>query len=154
MSGKSFQYVDDGIVVNSYLQTSSPDIYAAGDNTNFMYLALGTRARLEHWDNAIEQGRAAGRNMAGAGMIFDGIPYFYSDLFEFGYEAVGEVDSRLATVTDWRQENETGIVYYRRDEVFTGVMLCNVWEKIEAARTLIRSRHRGAPERVTGSIPL
>jgi len=40
------------------------------------------------------------------------MPYFFSDLFDFGYEAVGDVDPRLDTFADWHKENETGVVYY------------------------------------------
>ncbi len=83
--------VNNGIVVNEYLQSSHPDIYAAGDNANFPYQALGERMRVEHWDNALNMGACAGRNMAGAKEAYSYMPYFFSDLFEFGYEAVGDV---------------------------------------------------------------
>jgi len=131
--------IDNGIEVNELLQSSDPDIFAAGDNANFPYLALGKRMRVEHWDNAVAQGKAAGRNMAGAGEPFDYMPYFYSDLFDFGYEAVGDVSSSLTTYADWQEENETGVVYYLDDERVRGVMLCNVWGKLDDARALIQS---------------
>jgi 3-phenylpropionate/trans-cinnamate dioxygenase ferredoxin reductase subunit len=131
--------IDNGIEVDELLETSVPDLYAAGDNANFPYLALGKRMRIEHWDNAISQGKAAGRNMAGAGEPFEYMPYFFSDLFEFGYEAVGDVSSSLATYADWEEENETGVVYYLEDGRVRGAMLCNVWGKLDEARTLIRS---------------
>ena len=131
--------VENGIEVNELLESSVPGIFAAGDNANFPYAALGKRMRVEHWDNAIAQGKAAGRNMAGAGEPYDYMPYFFSDLFDFGYEAVGDVSSSLETYADWQQENETGVVYYLEDERVRGVMLCNVWEKLDEARALIRS---------------
>ena len=139
-------------MVNEYLQTSDPDIYAAGDNANFPYTALGKRMRVEHWDNALNQGKWAGRNMAGAGEPYTYMPYFFSDLFEFGYEAVGEVDARLETFADWQKENDTGVVYYLRDGRVRGVMLCNVWDKVEAARELIRRAARVTPEDLRGAI--
>ena len=129
----------DGISVNEYLQTSHPDIYAAGDNARFPYQALGQQARVEHWDNALNQGKHAGRNMAGARKAFTYMPYFFSDLFEFGYEAVGEVNSRMETLADWQKPFDTGVIYYLRNSKIRGTMMCNVWEKVEAARTLIRS---------------
>jgi len=131
--------VENGIEVNELLESSAPGIFAAGDNANFPYAALGKRMRVEHWDNAVAQGKAAGRNMAGAGEPYDYMPYFFSDLFDFGYEAVGDVSSSLETYADWQQENETGVVYYLEDERVRGVMLCNVWEKLDEARALIRS---------------
>jgi 3-phenylpropionate/trans-cinnamate dioxygenase ferredoxin reductase subunit len=131
--------VENGVEVNELLESSVPGIFAAGDNANFPYAALGKRMRVEHWDNAIAQGKAAGRNMAGASEPYEYMPYFFSDLFDFGYEAVGDVSSSLETYADWQQENETGVVYYLEDERVRGVMLCNVWEKLDEARALIRA---------------
>jgi len=137
----------DGIIVNEYLQTSHPDIYAAGDTARFPYQALGQQARVEHWDNALNQGKHAGRNLAGARDAFTYMPYFFSDLFEFGYEAVGEVNSRMETRADWQKPFDTGVIYYLRDGRIRGAMMCNVWEKVEAARALIR-RGAGVDERL------
>src|SRR2546422_7484230 len=74
--------IDNGIVVDEYLKTSHPDIYAAGDVANFQNPALGKRIRVEHEDNANTMGKIAGKNMAGAGLPYDHLPFFYSDLFE------------------------------------------------------------------------
>ncbi|BBI99967.1 N-acylamino acid racemase [Ferrigenium kumadai] len=144
--------VGNGIVVNEYLETSSPDIYAAGDNAFFPYRVLGQAMRIEHWDHALIQGRWAGRNMAGAHEPYTHLPYFFSDLFEFGYEATGEVDSRLETFADWQKENETGVIYYLRDGKVRGVMMCNVWDKVETARELIRKDETVSPEKLRGLI--
>jgi len=142
----------DGIIVNEYLQTSHPDIYAAGDIANFPYAALGRNMRIEHWDNALNQGKTAGRNMAGARESFTYQPYFFSDLFEFGYEATGDVSTKLETFADWKKENETGIIYYLADGKVRGVMMCNVWDKMDAARELIRKGERVSPEGLRGRI--
>ncbi|HUI93482.1 MAG TPA: FAD-dependent oxidoreductase [Chitinivibrionales bacterium] len=131
--------VADGIAVNSLLQTSHPDIYAAGDNAQFPEHLLGVTRRVEHWDNALNQGKHAGRNMAGAKEPYAYLSYFFSDLFELGYEAVGEIDSRLETRQDWQKENEKGVVYYLKDGRIRGVLLCNVWGKVDAARTSIKN---------------
>jgi NADPH-dependent 2,4-dienoyl-CoA reductase/sulfur reductase-like enzyme len=142
----------NGIIVNEYLQTSNADIFAAGDNAFFPYQALGKQTRVEHWDNALNQGKRAGMNMAGAHMPYDCMPYFFSDLFEFGYEAVGEVDAQLETVADWQKENDTGVIYYLRDGKVRGAMMCNVWEKVESARELIRKGETVAKESLRGMI--
>jgi len=142
----------NGIIVNEHLQTSDPDIYAAGDNAFFPYQALGGRTRVEHWDNALNQGKWAGRNMAGAREPYTYMPYFFSDLFEFGYEAVGEVDARLETFADWQKENDTGVIYYLRDGKLRGAMMCNVWDKVDAARELIRKGELVTKESLRGLI--
>ena len=142
----------NGIIVDEYLQASHPDIYAAGDNAFFPYQALGKQMRIEHWDNALNQGKAAGRNMTGAREPFTYMPYFFSDLFEFGYEAVGEVDAQLETIADWQKENDTGVIYYLKDGKVRGAMMCNVWEKVEAARALIRKGETMTPESLRGAI--
>lgn len=144
--------VGNGIVVNEYLESSHPDIHAAGDNAFFPYRALGHDMRIEHWDNALSQGKLAGRNMAGAHEAFTYQPYFFSDLFEFGYEATGEVDTSLETFADWQKENHTGVIYYLRDERVRGVMMCNVWDRLDAARDLIRKNERVTPGSLRGVI--
>lgn len=129
--------VNDGIRVNRALQTSRADIYAAGDVANFHCPALDRRIRVEHEDNAITMGRAAGQSMAGRSVSYDHLPFFYSDLFELGYEAVGETDSRLEMVSDWKEPHREGVIYYLRERRVRGVLLWNVWGQVDAARKLI-----------------
>ncbi|MFH2211973.1 MAG: FAD-dependent oxidoreductase [Pseudomonadota bacterium] len=144
--------VGNGIVVNEFLETSHPDIYAAGDNAFFPYRALGKSMRIEHWDNALVQGRWAGGNMAGAHEAYTYQPYFFSDLFELGYEATGEVDTSLEVFADWQKENQTGVIYYLREGRVRGVMMCNLWNKLDAARELIRKGTQMTPESLRGAI--
>jgi 3-phenylpropionate/trans-cinnamate dioxygenase ferredoxin reductase component len=101
--------------------------------------ALGRRRRVEHEDNANTMGAAAGRNMAGAARPYTHQPFFYSDLFELGYEAVGDVDSRLETVAEWAEPNRKGVVCYVEDDTPRGFLLWDVWEKVDAARELIQA---------------
>ena len=129
--------VDNGIHVNDYLQTTDADIYAAGDVANFYNSLLGRRIRVEHADNATSMGKAAGRNMAGAGEKYDYLPFFYSDLFDLGYEAVGLLDARCELVEDWQKQFEKGVLYYLEDNRVRGVLLWNVWDKVDQARAVI-----------------
>jgi 3-phenylpropionate/trans-cinnamate dioxygenase ferredoxin reductase subunit len=129
--------VQNGILVNSFLQTSDPDIYAAGDVAYFPAPLLDENIRVEHWDNARAQGKHAGKNMAGANEPFQYLPFFYSDLFDLGFEAVGRLDSRMKTFADWKEQFREGVVYYLDNDRVKGVLLWNVWEKVDAARTLI-----------------
>ena len=80
------------------------------------------------------------------------MPYFFSDLFEFGYEAVGEVDSRLETYADWQKENDTGVIYYLEDGKVRGMMMCNVWDKVDAAREMIRRGESVSAESLRGAL--
>lgn len=130
-------HLANGIVVDDMLRTSVPDIFAAGDVANFFNPALGQRLRVEHEDNANTMGAAAGRSMAGHGEPYGHLPFFYSDLFALGYEAVGELDPRLETVTDWKEPYREGVLYYLKAGRVRGVLLWNVWNKVDAARALI-----------------
>jgi 3-phenylpropionate/trans-cinnamate dioxygenase ferredoxin reductase subunit len=144
--------VNKGISVNSLLQTSHPDVFSAGDTTSFPQTWTGIKARLEHWDNAVNQGKTAGKNMAGAHEMYTYMPYFFSDLFELGYEAVGQVDSRLETICDWQEENSKGVVYYMKDKKVKGALLCNIWDKVENARELIKSGLPASPNSLKNAI--
>jgi 3-phenylpropionate/trans-cinnamate dioxygenase ferredoxin reductase component len=131
--------VDNGIVVDEYGRVAD-DVYAAGDVANYPSTALGKRFRVEHEDHANTHGKVVGANMAGANEPYDHIPFFYSDMFDLGYEAVGEVDSRLATVETWQEPNKKGTIAYVDDEGRPrGFLMWNVWDKIDTARDLIRS---------------
>src|SRR5215213_1124917 len=145
--------VDNGIVVDALLRTSHPDIYAAGDVANFVNPALGRRMRVEHEDNANTMGRHAGRNMAGEQEPYEHLPFFYSDLFDLGYEAVGELDARLEIVADWKEPFREGIQYYLRDGRVRGVLLWNVWEQVDAARRLIDEPGPFQSNDVIGRLP-
>lgn len=142
MASQAGLKVEEGIVVNGFLQTSDPNIYAAGDVARFPVEALGKRMRIEHWNNAQMQGRYAGENMAGAQKKYDYLPYFYSDLFDLGFEAVGDLDGRYQTFADWKEEYREGVVYYLDQARVVGVLLWNVWEKLDAARTLLNEGKR------------
>jgi NADPH-dependent 2,4-dienoyl-CoA reductase/sulfur reductase-like enzyme len=132
--------VDDGIVVNERLETSSSDIYAAGDVVNFFHVALEERTRVEHEDNAVFMGKLAGKNMAGADETYDRIPMFYSDLFELGYEAVGETSSKLEIVSDWQEQFQKGTIYYLDEGRVRGVVLWNFWKQVDNARGLMMEK--------------
>ncbi len=145
--------VENGIVVDELLRTSDLAIHAAGDVTSFYNPALAKRIRVEHEDNANTMGRMAGRNMAGKSEPYNHLPFFYSDMFELGYEAVGEVDARLETFADWKRPNEEGVIYYLQSGRVRGVLLWNVWEQVEAARQLIAEQGPFTSENLKGRLP-
>jgi NADPH-dependent 2,4-dienoyl-CoA reductase/sulfur reductase-like enzyme len=145
--------VGNGVIVDEFLRTSVAGIFAAGDAASFVNPALGKRIRVEHEDNAKTMGRIAGQNMAGERTAYDHLPFFYSDLFELGYEAVGELDSRLETVTDWIEPYREGVIYHLRDGRVRGVLLWNVWKQVDAARRLIGEPGPFQPEDLLGRLP-
>jgi NADPH-dependent 2,4-dienoyl-CoA reductase/sulfur reductase-like enzyme len=132
--------VEDGIVVDEYGRVPGHEnVFAAGDVARFPVRALGTSLRIEHEDHANSHGKLVGANMAGAETPYDHLPFFYSDLFDLGYEAVGIVDSRLEAVEDWQEPYRKGVVTYVEDGRPRGVLLWNVWDKLDAARDLLRA---------------
>jgi len=82
--------ISDGIKVNKFLETSMPGIWAAGDIANYPDQISHRHMRVEHWDNAVEQGRVAMRNMMGKIQPFIHVPYFFSDAFDLSYEFWGD----------------------------------------------------------------
>jgi NADPH-dependent 2,4-dienoyl-CoA reductase/sulfur reductase-like enzyme len=133
--------VANGIVVDDRGRVDGhEEVFAAGDVARFPAAALGGTMRVEHEDHAKSHGRRVGANMAGDDEPYDHLPFFYSDLFDLGYEAVGELDSRLQTIADWSEPGREGIVYYLDDERRPrGILLWNLFGQVEAARDLIRA---------------
>jgi len=145
--------VDNGIVVDDLLRSSVPDIFAAGDVANFFNPALDMRMRVEHEDNANTMGAAAGRAMAGQGTPYTHLPFFYSDLFALGYEAVGELDPQLETFSDWKELFREGVVYYLKNGRVRGVLLWGVFGQVDAARALIAEPGPVSAENLKGRLP-
>ena len=140
----------DGIEVDVRLRTSQPDVFAAGDVASVVSPATGRRVRVEHEDAALTMGAAAGRSMAGDETPYAHVPFFYSDLFEVGYEAVGQLDARLEIAADWTVPAREGIVYYLGDGLVRGVLLWNVFGKVDEARALLS--HPASAQSVRGLI--
>jgi 3-phenylpropionate/trans-cinnamate dioxygenase ferredoxin reductase component len=133
--------VENGIVVDAFGRAGGrEDVFAAGDVARFPVAALATKMRVEHEDHAKSHGRTIGANMAGAGEPYDHLPFFYSDLFDFGYEAVGELDSRVETLAELGDVGDSGVVYYLDGERRPrGVLLWNLFGRVDDAREMIRA---------------
>ena len=144
--------VGDGILVDETLRTSDPNVFAAGDVANFPCAALKRRLRFEHEDNARAMGRTAGRNMAGGNETYRHLPFFYSDLFDLGYEAVGEIDGSMTIIEDWVEKFRKGVIYYLRNNYVRGVLLWNTWGLVDAARELIVSAQEHAARSLVGRL--
>jgi 3-phenylpropionate/trans-cinnamate dioxygenase ferredoxin reductase component len=145
--------VDNGIRVDASLRTNHPDIYAAGDVASIYNHSLNAWRRVEHEDCANSMGGHAGIAMAGRTVSYDYLPFFYSDVFEMGYEAVGEVDSRLEMIADWKSACKEGVVYYLRDGQVRGVLLWNIYGLVGGAKRLIASATSIHPNDPHGRLP-
>lgn len=130
--------VDDGIVTDETFRTADEHVWAAGDVARFPSPVLDRSVRVEHEDHANASGMRAGRGMAGEPSPYDYVPFFYSDLFDLSYEALGVVDPGLKTVEEWEEGRESGVVYYMEAERVRGILLWNRQGKIREARKLLR----------------
>ena len=99
---------------------------------------LGGFRRVEHEDHAKRHGRLVGANMAGAAEPYEHLPFFYSDLFDLGYEAVGELDSRLDTLSEIEEiESKGRVCYVGRDRRPRGFLFWNLFGEVDDGRALI-----------------
>jgi NADPH-dependent 2,4-dienoyl-CoA reductase/sulfur reductase-like enzyme len=124
---------DNGVLVDERLRTSDPDVYAAGDVANHDHPRLGRRIRVEHWDTAIEQGKAAARNMLGLDAPYDRLPYFFSDQYDLGMEYVGSVgpDGYDDVLVSPGQEAGAFTAYWLREGIVQAAMQVNSWDESE-----------------------
>jgi 3-phenylpropionate/trans-cinnamate dioxygenase ferredoxin reductase component len=135
--------VDNGIVVNQYLQTSNPDIYAASDVARFYSPIFRRYMRLEHYDLAVKQGRLAGENMTGKSKQFEELPYFFSFMFDVRIEAYGDMSKYDNVVTKGSPIENGGFTkFYLDDGVINAVMMVTRKENVEYIKQLIYSRKK------------
>lgn len=132
--------VDNGIVVDEFLQTSHPVIFAAGDVANASHPFYGESIRMEHWANALHQGPAAARNMLGRGEAFDRLPYFFSDQYEVGMEYSGFARTWDRVVFRGDPAGREFTAFWIRDDRVVAGMNVNVWDVTDPIRNLIRAR--------------
>jgi 3-phenylpropionate/trans-cinnamate dioxygenase ferredoxin reductase subunit len=132
--------VDNGILTDASLQTSDPDIYAAGDVASAQHPLIGQRLRSEHWANALNEGPAAARAMLGQEVSFDDIPYFYTDQFDLGmeYSGYGPLTRGATVVYRGNVEGREFIAFWVADGKVVAGMNVNVWDVNEQVQHIIR----------------
>ena len=143
--------VGNGIIADKNL-SAAPDIFVAGDVVNYYNSVLERRIRVEHEDSANVTGTHAGKGMAGETAPFNNIPYFWSDSFKLGYEAMGHLDSSMKMVSDWNEEFSEGFIYYLEDTRVRGVLLWNVWDRWGPAGEIIESMGPFSADNLKGRI--
>jgi 3-phenylpropionate/trans-cinnamate dioxygenase ferredoxin reductase subunit len=150
--------VDHGVVTDSALRTSDPDIFAAGDVANSYLPLLGRHLRMDHWSNALNGGKAAGKSMLGQPVEYNRVPYFYSDQYELGMEAAGLPFPGTYNQVVYRGDSATleFIAFWlNQDNHLVAGMNVNVWDVNEDIQSLIRSAKPLDPARLSNpEIPL
>ncbi len=144
--------VDNGIRVNESMQSSDPNIFAAGDVISFYSTVFRQWVRVEHEENTNLTGMLAGQGMAGQPGSYEGLPSVYSTIFDISYDAVGLLDPRLEVIYDWQEPFQKGVMYYTEQGRVRGVILWNVPRGLDAARKLIREGKVHQAQDLTGQI--
>ena len=141
--------VDDGIVVDETLATSDPAILAAGDVARAWHPGLGMHLRVEHWANALNQGKTAGRNLAGAAETYDRLPYFYSDQYDLGMEYVGHAPDPDRVVIRGDTTQRQFIAFWLDDhDRVAAAMNVNIWDVVDDLKTIVRADQPVARDRL------
>jgi 3-phenylpropionate/trans-cinnamate dioxygenase ferredoxin reductase subunit len=134
--------VDNGVVVDEALRCSTPDVHAAGDVASAFHPLYGRHVRVEHWANALNQGPAAARSMLGQEVVYDRVPYSYSDQYELGMEYSGLAGPGDTVVCRGNPDDGEFIAFWTEDGRVTAGMNVNVWDVTAPIQRLIRSRRQ------------
>jgi NADPH-dependent 2,4-dienoyl-CoA reductase/sulfur reductase-like enzyme len=149
--------VSGGVLTDAALRTSDVNIFAAGDIANSFNPLLGRRVRVEHWANALNGGPAVAKSMLGQPVVYDRVPYFYSDQYELGMECAGLPSPGYYDQVLYRGDRsalEFIAFWLSRGAVVAGMNI-NVWDVNDDIQSLIRSARPVDPSRLTNpDIPL
>jgi 3-phenylpropionate/trans-cinnamate dioxygenase ferredoxin reductase subunit len=146
----------NGIVVDEHLRSSHPDVFAAGDVANAYHPRLGRHLRVEHWDNAIQQGRTAARNMLGFGEAYERLPYFFTDQYDLGMEYIGNVgpDGYDEVVLRGDVPGRAFTAFWLKDGSVVAGMHANDWDAIDPVRRIVAAGRVDLTALRDASVPL
>jgi 3-phenylpropionate/trans-cinnamate dioxygenase ferredoxin reductase component len=132
--------VANGIVTDARLQSSDPDIYAAGDVANAYHPLFGRHVRVEHWANALNQPQTAARAMLGQGAVYDLVPYFYTDQYDLGMEYAGHVEPGGYDQVVFRgsAEQREFVAFWLSGGRVRAGMNVNIWDVNEVIQAMVR----------------
>jgi 3-phenylpropionate/trans-cinnamate dioxygenase ferredoxin reductase subunit len=142
--------VDNGVVTDQSLRTSDPDVFACGDVASSHNPLVGKRIRVEHWSNALNGGKAAAKAMLGQAVVYDRVPYFYTDQFDLGMEYSGFVEPGGYDSVVFRGDPslvdgkapECIAFWLAGDRVLAG-MNVNIWDVTDQIQALVRAGYAG-----------
>ncbi|QGN34898.1 NAD(P)/FAD-dependent oxidoreductase [Microlunatus sp. Gsoil 973] len=149
--------VDNGVLVDSTLQSSDPDIYAVGDIANHDHPVLGRRVRVEHWATALNQPAAAAASLLGRPTPYTELPYFFTDQYDLGMEYIGHADpSNTRLVIRGNLAKREFIAFWLdADHHIQAAMNVNVWDVPDQIKPLIVAGTAVDPEQLADTgIPL
>lgn len=131
--------IDNGIVVDEFLATSAPDVFAAGDVAATWNTRYKKRIRVEHWANALNQGPTAALNMLGKKTEYNNLPYFYSDQYDLGMEYHGYAADWDHVVLRGDLAKREFLAFWLKDGRVLAGMNANIWDQADEIKKLIRS---------------
>jgi 3-phenylpropionate/trans-cinnamate dioxygenase ferredoxin reductase component len=150
LAGAGGLTVDNGVVTDAGLRTSDPSVYACGDVANSLNPLLGKHIRVEHWANALDGGPAAAKSMLGQDVVYDRVPYFYSDQYDLGMEYSGYVEPGGYDQVVFRGSAEMAggkapefVAFWVRDGRVLAGMNANVWDVQDDIQRLVRAGYEG-----------
>ena len=149
--------IRNGIVVDSSLRTSSPDVFAAGDVANALHPFTGDHHRSEHWSNALNGGKVAAKAMLGQDAMLDVVPYFYTDQFDVSMEYWGYPTLATGSVPVIRGalEENSFLAFWLRDGAIVAGMSVNQQRVQKPVKALISGRIPVDVDRLTDpAVPL
>ena len=131
--------VDNGVLVDPGLSTSAPDVFAAGDLANALNPRYGERVRVEHWQNAISQGKAAAHALLGEEVSYDDAPYFFTDQYDLGMEYFGHVGGGFDRFEIEEGDDDAFAAFWWRGEALLAAMHVNQWDRSDDLRDRVRA---------------
>jgi 3-phenylpropionate/trans-cinnamate dioxygenase ferredoxin reductase subunit len=140
--------VDDGILVDACLRASAEGVYAAGDAARHAHPLLGEPVRVEHWTNAVEQGRAAARAMLGRPEPYDAVHWFWSDQYDANLQYAGHHRTWDELVVRGSLEERRFVAFYLEGGVVRAAVALNMGRDLRRSIPLIRSRARAEPAKL------
>ncbi|HSR25271.1 MAG TPA: FAD-dependent oxidoreductase, partial [Candidatus Eisenbacteria bacterium] len=148
--------VGNGVTVDERLRTSDPDVFAAGDVANAYHPRLGRHVRVEHWANARRQAVVAAKAMLGQDVVYDRLPYFYSDQYDLGMEYTGYVEPGYDRVVfRGDRARRKFIAFWLSDGRVLAGMNVNTWDVTAPIAAMIESGRPVDPERLADpAVPL
>ncbi len=140
--------LENGIVVDEYCQTNVDGIYAAGDVANHAHPVFGRLVRVEHWQNAIHQGRAAARSMLGKREPYSDVHWFWSDQYDYNVQYAGFHSGWDELVVRGSLEERNAVVFYVQEQRIAAAVAINRGKDVQRVMPLIKARVQVDPDKL------